>query len=92
MGKVNYNKLVRDNIPEIIIRSGKHPNYIKLNDSDMVDFLVAKMYEELADLQTVLTTLIELCDSKHEFETIKTTKDIDRGKFKDRIFLIDVTE
>lgn len=70
-----YNKLVRDGIPEIIIKDGCIPKTRKLNQKEFKEALVEKVLEEskeiveaknkkelvkeLADLQEVLTTLYE---------------------------------
>ena len=45
-----YNKLVRDNIPEIIEKSGKKANYRVLSDDEYKQALKNKLLEEVNEL------------------------------------------
>jgi predicted house-cleaning noncanonical NTP pyrophosphatase (MazG superfamily) len=45
-----YNKLVRDNIPEIIESTGRKPIFKILNNEEYYSELVKKSYEELDEL------------------------------------------
>ncbi|MGD6777015.1 nucleoside triphosphate pyrophosphohydrolase [Sutcliffiella horikoshii] len=44
-----YNKLVRDNIPQIIEATGKKYTIKRLNDDDYIKYLKLKGYEELEE-------------------------------------------
>ena len=44
---IKYHKLVRDKIPEIIARSGKHCDFSILNDSDYLAMLDEKLNEDV---------------------------------------------
>ena len=46
-----YNKLVRDNIPEIIKSNGGEPIYRKLNDDEYWKYLLLKDKEELQEVE-----------------------------------------
>lgn len=47
-----YNKLVRDNIPNIIIKNGATPIYYKLNNEQYWEYLLKKDQEELEEVRT----------------------------------------
>lgn len=51
-----YNKLVRDNIPEIIEREGKKANFLTLTDEEYIIELKKKSYEELDEFCAAVTT------------------------------------
>lgn len=60
-----YNKLVRDNIPEIIKSSGKKFRTKQLNEDEYKKELKTKIYEELVEYQEAKTdeqALEELAD------------------------------
>ncbi len=98
-----YNKLVRDKIPEIIINNGEEPIYHILNDEDYKKHLIEKFYEEieevksssgkdrleeLADLLEIIKCLAEIENSSlDEVIDIADDKSNKRGSFKDKIFL-----
>lgn len=100
MGKV-YNKLVRDNIPEIMINNGAKPVTRILSDEEYIDelskklleevneFLEDRNIEELADIEEILLAILKYkkC-SKDEFEQIRLQKVIKRGAFERKIFLV----
>ena len=46
-----YNKLVRDNIPEIIINNGGEPIYRELNNEEYWQYLLEKDKEELLEVE-----------------------------------------
>lgn len=50
-----YNKLVRDNIPNIIIGKGENPVTRVLNDKEYKDELEKKLYEEYQEVINVNT-------------------------------------
>lgn len=100
-----YNKLVRDRIPEIISASGKSCNTSILSDEEYLKMLDAKLDEELAEYhkdQNIeeLADLFEVilaCASARgytpdQLEKVRAEKADKRGSFKNKVFLIDVTE
>ena len=50
-----YNKLVRDNIPERIIKNGGQPVYRVLNDNEYWEYLLKKDTEELEEVRTAMS-------------------------------------
>ena len=104
-----YNKLVRDNIPDIISKDVKTKviKTCKIKDDTIFKTeLLEKLNEEsdelrkamlssdgditeeLADIKTVLDTIVEIEKLDwEEIEQIKQKKDIEKGKFNDRIYL-----
>lgn len=85
-----YNKLVRDKIPEIIIKDGCFPKTRKLNQKEFKEALIQKVLEEskevsevknkkelikeLADLQEVLLSLYEAYGIKSSDITVEARK------------------
>lgn len=49
--KKEYNKLVRDNIPEMIVADGKTCKYRQANETERLDYLKAKVQEELDEFK-----------------------------------------
>lgn len=47
-----YNKLVRDNIPEIIKNNGEEPVVRELSSEEYWDYLLKKVIEELDEVRT----------------------------------------
>lgn len=100
-----YNKLVRDNIPQIIKNSGSSCE-IKIADSDeryklledklkeeVDEFLEAKNLEELADVMEVLYGLAEsLGYSEEDLVKKRDEKREERGGFKEGVVLLKVFE
>ncbi|MCR5553360.1 MAG: nucleoside triphosphate pyrophosphohydrolase [bacterium] len=97
---MGYKKLVRDKIPEIIMRNGDHPitrilnndNYIKeLNiklKEECEEYLSSGEVEELADLEEVLRAILKTKKVTYEeFEKIRLEKVEKRGAFEKRIYL-----
>jgi len=100
-----YNKAVRDKIPEIIKNSGYNYNIKKLSDSEFLAELEKKLgeeleeynknksVEELADILEVIYRISELRGtSKEQVEELRVKKAQDRGVFNDNLFLIDSTK
>lgn len=101
--EIIYNKLVRDNIPNIIKEKGEEPITRILSDEEYKKELEKKLneeyqevlvasgserVEELADMLEVIKTLGELEHTTlEEIINIANTKSIKRGAFKDKIFL-----
>ena len=100
---VQYNKLVRDRIPEIIRNNGQICNTRILSDVEYISALDEKLreeineyqesrsIEELADIFEVLCALAAYGGfSKEELITAQEQKRADRGGFEGKIFLLDV--
>ena len=105
MKSIKYNKLIRDRIPEIIEKSGKKAIVETLNESDYINFLKAKLEEELeefkksedieeiADIIEVLYAIVEFKGmSVKDLEKIRLEKVKKRGAFKKRLLLKKVIE
>ncbi len=96
----NYNKLVRDRIPEIIKEAGKTPITRILPEEEMETHLIQKLeeevqeyketrdFEELADLLEVIEALAKLRgEDLYSLERIKLDKREERGGFEEGILL-----
>ena len=97
----NYNKLVRDKIPDIMTLAGKQFEIDYLDDNLYRDFLFSKLVEEskevidsdgdieeMADLLEVLYAICELKNTSiDELECVRRTKRDRRGGFSKKIFL-----
>lgn len=61
--KVLYNKLVRDKIPEIIIKNGENPIVIVLTDEEMKKELIKKLFEEVNEIKNSIkrVDILEEC-------------------------------
>lgn len=101
----NYNKLVRDYIPEIIAASGKTCTTETLSDADYLTMLDAKLNEELAEYQESksleeLADLLEVVQAVvkargytlEELEQIRVEKAAKRGGFEKKLILKQVIE
>ena len=100
-----YNKLVRDRIPEIIEASGKNCVTEILSDADYLELLDAKLDEELAEYhkdQNVeeLADLLEVIYAAakargytlEQLEVVRAEKASKRGAFEKKILLKEVVE
>ena len=100
-----YNKLVRDRIPEIIEASGKNCVTEILSDADYLELLDAKLDEELAEYhkdQNVeeLADLLEVIYAAakargytlEQLEVVRAEKASKRGAFEKKILLKEVIE
>ena len=100
-----YNKLVRDRIPEIIEKSGKKCKTEILTDEDYLKMIDTKLdeelteyhrdqsIEELADLMEVIrAAAIARGYTLDELEAIRAKKEEERGGFKEKMLLLEVTE
>ncbi|MDD4705888.1 MAG: nucleoside triphosphate pyrophosphohydrolase, partial [Bacilli bacterium] len=89
-----YNKLVRDNIPEIMINNGVKPQIRILSDDEYITELNRKLQEELneyletgnieelADLEEVLLAILKYNKiNEEEFTEIRLSKVKKRGAF-----------
>ena len=102
---IEYDKLIRDRIPEIIERSGKKCFVEVMDDETYIDYLDRKLNEELAEYQAD-KSLEELADlleviyavaaargcSVDELESLRKEKAEKRGGFEKRLRLTGVTE
>ena len=98
-----YNKLVRDNIPDIIKNKGEEPVIRILDDDEYKIELEKKLYEEyqevisasgadrleeLADMLEVIRALAKLENyDLNDIIKIADEKNTKRGAFEDRVFL-----
>ena len=100
-----YNKLVRDNIPDIIKSDNKTFLTKVLDDEEylfslntklqeeMKEYLESGKVEELADLEEVLRAILDVKKVSYEdFEKIRLEKVSKRGTFKKKIFLESVDD
>ena len=100
-----YNKLVRDNIPDIIKSDNKTFLTKVLDDEEylsslntklqeeMKEYLESGEVEELADLEEVLRAILDVKKVSYEdFEKIRLEKVSKRGTFKKKIFLESVDD
>lgn len=98
---MDYNKLVRDRIPEIIAAQGEKPIIRVMDDEEYIICLEKKLEEEVAEyheskeieeLADVLEVIYALCETQghsvDELMSIYEKKHIERGGFSKRIFLI----
>ena len=104
MSTIQYNKLVRDRIPEIIEASGKRCVCSTLSDEEyhakldeklneeLAEYQESKSMEELADLLEVIKAVATARGSSiEEVETIRRDKAAKRGGFEKKILLNEVT-
>lgn len=97
---MEYNKLVRDKVPERIKKDDKTPiihiadneeYWEKLKEKlqeETTEFSKEPNEEELADILEVIDAIIEHKKfNKLDIETIKQQKAQEKGKFKDKIIL-----
>ena len=95
-----YNKLVRDNIEEIMISKGAKPVTRILSDDEYLielnkklleevnEYLESGEVEELADIKEVFLAILEAKQISNEnLEEIRLNKVKKRGAFKKRLFL-----
>jgi len=96
-----YNKLVRDNIPEIMIANGAKPVTRILDEQEYLlelnkklleevnEYLQDGNIEELADVQEVMNAILSVKGvSQDSFEETRNQKVKKRGAFNKRIYLI----
>ena len=103
--EIEYNKLVRDRIPEIITNAGKGCVTEILSDEEFLRMVDAKLdeelaeyhqdqsIEELADLLEVIYTVAQARGyTKEQLEQVRIEKVIKRGAFHEKILLRKVIE
>ena len=100
-----YNKAIRDRIPEIIEAQGKDYNVVVLNDEDFLEAMEKKLEEELEEYQKE-KSVMELCDiievamriaelrnvPNEKLMRLRSQKNLDRGSFKNNLFLISIND
>ena len=102
---MQYNKAIRDKIPEIIQKDGHSCNVNTLPDEEFLEHLEKKLSEEvteyqndknpeeLADILEVIYRIAQLKGvSKEELEKIRIKKSEERGRFEKNLFLIDTSK
>ena len=105
MAEQVYNKLVRDNIPDIIRESGGTPVIRTLDGleyeaclqeklrEEVGEFLEESTLDELSDILEVLEALANLHGwTDGEIQKVRRNKAEARGAFRERIFLEKVLE
>ena len=102
---MQYNKAIRDKIPEIIQKDGHSCNVETLSDEkfleqleknlseELAEYQKDKNPEELADILEVVYRVAQLRGvSKEELEKIRIKKSEERGGFEKNLFLIDTNK
>jgi predicted house-cleaning noncanonical NTP pyrophosphatase (MazG superfamily) len=102
---MQYNKAIRDKIPEIIQKDGHSCNVKTLSDEKFLEHLEKKLSEELAEYQNdknpeeladILEVIYRVAQlrgvSKEELEKIRIKKSEQRGRFDKNLFLIDTNK
>ena len=95
-----YNKLVRDRIPEIILKDNELPSTRILSDEEYIkelnkklqeevnEYLEEENIEEMVDILEVIRAILEHKDVTYEEIEEKRIKKVNkRGGFKEKIFL-----
>ena len=100
-----YNKLVRDKIPDIILKDHCLPSTRILNDDEYIkelnkklmeevnEYLEAENIEEMVDILEVIRAILEAKNVTYdEIEEKRIKKAKKRGAFKEKVFLEKVME
>jgi len=97
-----YNKAIRDNIPQIIKKSGKNYNIKELDNSEFLVELEKKLVEELTEYQEsknveeladVLEVIYRISNLKgFDLDKVRLEKIEKRGKFEKNLFLVDTSD
>lgn len=95
---IEFDKLVRGRIPEIIAANGEKPVTRILDDTEYRRCLERKLDEEaaeyresgeLAELADILEVVYALCEAQgHSLEALCRQKREERGGFSKKIFLV----
>ncbi len=99
---MEYNKLVRDKIPQIIEAKGGTCRTVVLSEAEYIqkleeklseelsEYLESRELEELVDLLEVMEALVKARgETWEELQRIKNAKSEVRGGFEDRILLLE---
>ena len=108
MKKTICNKLIRDNIPEIIEKSGKECDVKVLDDEEYIHKLKEKIIEEAhevyeadkKDIVGELADVLEIVEAIEKYYKIdhgtveekKRAKAVSNGKFEKKLLLIETRE
>lgn len=100
-----YNKLVRDRIPDIILKNNELPTTRILNDEEYIkeldkklqeevsEYLEAGNIEEMVDILEVIRAILDYKGvSYEEIEEKRIKKANKRGAFKEKVLLEKVVE
>ena len=100
-----YKKLVRDRIPDIILKEGSLPTTRILDDEEYIkalnkklteevkEYLEEENIEEMVDILEVIRAILDYRNVTYEeIEEKRINKEKKKGTFKDRVFLEKVTE
>lgn len=100
-----YNKLVRDKIPQNIEKVGKKCKYYVLGEKEYKkeldkklleeanEFIVNHSIEEMADLIEVIEAIKKSNNLENkEIEKIRQIKNIEKGSFEEKLYLVQVQE
>ena len=103
--KVKYNKLTRDNVPQLIEESGRKQTSRVMNVKEYEEALIKKVIEEIeeyritnneeeiADIYEVLDCLVKLKEYEPmHIDYLQLIKREARGSFEKRILLIEVED
>jgi predicted house-cleaning noncanonical NTP pyrophosphatase (MazG superfamily) len=94
-----HNKLVRDNIPDIITAAGKQPIVHQADTAEYRELLLEKLDEELKEyresgkdeeLADLLEVIYALVEDAEALELLRKNKRDERGGFDRRIVLEEV--
>ena len=96
-----YNKLVRDNIEDIMLGKGLKPVTRILSDEEYLkelnkklleevnEYLESEEPEEIADIEEVLLAILKIKGiTRDNIEEIRKVKSLKRGSFDKKLFLI----
>ncbi len=103
--KIDYNKLVRDKIPQIIKDSGRTCDFKVLDNLEMKEALKEKLIEkaqvfsdkpsedELSDIYELLDTIVESYDFEPlHIDYLKLRNKENKGSYSSRTYLISVDD
>jgi predicted house-cleaning noncanonical NTP pyrophosphatase (MazG superfamily) len=101
MAKIDYNKAIRDKIPEVIKKSGKKYEIKTLSDEEFLEELEKKLVEEIneyqeskdvEELSDILEVIYRISSLKgttsKQLDRIRKDKATKRGSFDNNLFLI----
>ena len=102
---MQYDKAIRDKIPEIIQKDGHSCSVKTLSNEEFLEHLEKKLSEEVAEYQNdknpeeladILEVIYRIAQlkgvSKEELEKIRIKKSEERGGFEKNLFLIDTSK
>lgn len=103
--KQEYDKLIRDHIPEIIEKQGKRCITRMMEADEYLEMVDAKLDEELAEyhkdqnleeladlLEVIFAAAAARGCTREELEKIRAEKEAERGSFHKRLLLLEVSD